>query len=301
MLRAVIFDVDGTLAETERDGHRDAFNRAFERLGLPDRWDELLYDQLVRVAGSRERLAHYFDRHRSLSAAERERLAEEAYRIKNEEFRRLVAAGRIRVRPGILRLIDTLQAGGLLTAVATAGSRGVIQPLLEKLLGRDRVSRLAAIVTGEDVARKKPDPEVYRLTLSKLRLSPCEALVVEDSQNGLEAAKAAGLPCLIVPSHYRWSHDFGRADLIVEELGDPGVPSRVLYNPHGITVDTRVEMETLCQLHRAAIAASSPRPRGAASVGQRIRLPVGRHAEPGAVTPSVRTSGSGARVGEGNG
>lgn len=253
ILRVVIFDVDGTLAETERDGHRVAFNHAFERLGLPDRWNEDLYGELLWVTGGKERLRYYFDRYRPMPRSERDRLVEELHRIKNEAFRRLIDESPMAPRPGILRLFDELHEAGLTTAVATTGSRAWVVPLLERLLGRDRVSCIALIITGEDVTHKKPNPEAYTLTLSRLGNSPQEALALEDSRNGLEAAKAAGLPCLIVRSRYSRDHDFSQADLAVEELGGSGVPCRVLVNAHRIDVGDVIDVETLRCLHHRAI------------------------------------------------
>jgi len=255
-LQVAIFDVDGTLAETERDGHRVAFNHAFERLGLPDRWGEGLYGELLWVAGGKERLRFYFDRYRPLLAAERDRLVPELHRVKNEAFRQLVEGCDIFPRPGILRLFDELHREGVTTAVATTGSRAWVEPLLEKLLGRDRFSRITLVITGEDVARKKPDPEAYRVTLSKLAIRPEQALAIEDSQNGLEAAKGAALSCVIIPSSYCRNHDFSQADFVVEELGDPGLRSRVLYNPHGIEVGEVIDTVTLHRLHHRSTASA---------------------------------------------
>ncbi len=254
-LRVVIFDVDGTLAETERDGHRVAFNHAFERLGLPDRWDEVLYGELLCVTGGRERLHFYFDRYRPLPDAERDRLVQELHLIKTHAFRHLIDQSLLTARPGILRLLDELHHKCFTTAVVTTGSRTWVEPLLERVLAGDRFSRIALIVTGEDVARKKPDPEAYTLALSKLSVSPQEALAIEDSRNGLEAAKAAGLPCLIIRSSYSYNNNFSRADLALEELGDPGVPCRVLSNPHRIDVGDMIDVETLQRLHHQAIGA----------------------------------------------
>jgi HAD superfamily hydrolase (TIGR01509 family) len=253
-LRVVIFDVDGTLAETERDGHRIAFNRAFKRLSLPDRWKDALYGELLGVTGGKERLGFYFDRYRPLPSSEQGRLVEELHRVKNEEFRQLIDTASIVPRPGILRLFDEITQEGLATAVATTGSREWVEPLLQTLLGRHRFSRIALLITGEDVVRKKPDPEAYTVTLSKLGSSPEEALAIEDSRNGLEAAKGAGLSCVISRSSYSRNEDFSQADLVVEDLGDPGVPCRVLYNAHRIEIGHVIDVETLRQLHHRATA-----------------------------------------------
>lgn len=250
-LRAVVFDVDGTLAETERDGHRVAFNRAFRRLGLPDRWDEALYGRLLWVAGGRERLRFYFDTFRPELRAD-DGFVRRLHRLKNLEFRRLVARGRIGPRPGVCRLVRELIASGIAVGVATTGSREWVEPLLASLLGRDLSRRLGAVVTGEDVRRKKPDPEAYLLALARLGVEASAAVAVEDSQNGLAAAKAAGLPCLVVAGFYSEGHDFSRADLVTDGFGEPGRPARVLFNPHGLPVGGLVTAELLSELCRRA-------------------------------------------------
>lgn len=187
VLKAIIFDVDGTLVETERQGHRVAFNRAFERTGLSDRWDEDLYGELLSVAGGRERFLHYFGERCQNSPGDPESIAAELHGLKVEEFAALVRDG-LEARPGILRLLGELRQKGIAMAVATTGTRG---PVLELLagLGSGYAARFAAVLTADEALRKKPDPQVYEMALAQLGLSPREALAVEDSRNGLLAAR----------------------------------------------------------------------------------------------------------------
>lgn len=251
----VIFDVDGTLAETERDGHRVAYNRAFELLGLPDRWDEEFYGRLLWVAGGRERLRFYFEVFRPEFRAD-DGLIQKLHDLKNREFIRMLAgSGTVRPRPGVRRLVAELLEAGIAVGVATTGSREWVGPLLRVTLGPEVAGRLAVVVTGDDVSRKKPDPEAYRAALYRLGLEAGEAVAVEDSQNGVEAAAAAGLPCLAVPGFYTLfaGEGFTRADLAVDGLGEPGRPARVLYNPHKIAVDGLVTAQVMASLQQAAV------------------------------------------------
>jgi HAD superfamily hydrolase (TIGR01509 family) len=203
-LAALIWDVDGTLAETERDGHRLAFNQAFLRMGLRWQWDIRRYGELLSVAGGRERLLADMGSHADAPAApaEREALARELHRLKNTCYAEIVRMGRIDPRPGVLRLIAQVEAAGLRQAIATTTSRSNLEALLGGWFGRHWQDRFAAVVCGEDVLRKKPDPEVYLKALAALQLGPREAIAVEDSRPGLRAASAAGLAVLLTPSVY---------------------------------------------------------------------------------------------------
>lgn len=203
-LRALIWDVDGTLAETERDGHRRAFNAAFTELGLGWQWSVARYGELLTTAGGRERLL------RDLATREdapppgpqRETLARELHARKNQHYAWLVRQGRIALRDGVRELMDEAQAAGLLQAIATTTSRANVQALLSAHLGARWEAGFDCIACAEDAPLKKPHPQVYRLALQRLGLRPHEALAIEDSPNGIQAAQAAGVPVLVTASVY---------------------------------------------------------------------------------------------------
>lgn len=230
-LRAAIFDVDGTLVDSERNGHRVAFNLAFERSGLPYRWDEQLYGELLHVTGGQRRIDGYLAE-QGRSDAERAELVPALHERKTAILQALVADGAIDVRPGVTRLLtDLAGTAGCALAVATTGSRGWVLPLLGRLLP---ATAWDVVVAGDDVVHRKPDPEVFLLALAKLGLAgPGHAVVIEDSAEGLAAAKAAGLACAVVVNGYTADHDLSEADLVLDGFGEPGAPAAVLADPHG--------------------------------------------------------------------
>jgi HAD superfamily hydrolase (TIGR01509 family) len=203
-LRAVLWDVDGTLAETERDGHRVAFNLAFEALGLPWRWDVARYGELLRVTGGRARLLHDMSTRTDAPSTpgERDALALALHARKNMIFAELVRDARLPLRDGVLALMQQCGERGVRMAIATTTSRVNVEALLGMHLGPRWQDWFDAVVCGEDVRLKKPDPEVYRLALQALHIGPLEAVAIEDSPGGVAAARAAEIPVVVTRSAY---------------------------------------------------------------------------------------------------
>lgn len=202
--RVIFWDVDGTIAETERDGHRVAFNLAFEALGLPWRWDDARYGELLRITGGRERLIHDMQTRQDAprEASRRDALARELHARKNQLYAALVADVGIPLRGGVLQLMDECGERGVQMAITTTTSRSNLDALLKRPLGPDWDARFSAIVCGEDVAHKKPDPEVFHLALRKLAVDPRDTLAIEDSSNGVAAALGARCPVIVTRSIY---------------------------------------------------------------------------------------------------
>lgn len=203
-MKAILWDVDGTLAETERDAHRVAFNAAFEAMGLTWRWDETRYGELLRITGGRERLLHDMASRADapVLAGERERLARELHAHKQRIYAGLVEEGRVVLRPGVAELIDEASGQGVAQAIVTTTSRIGVEALLRVAFGSGWPQRFAAIVCGEDVRDKKPLPEAYERCLGELSLGPLDAVAIEDSPGGAAAARAASVPVIVTRSHY---------------------------------------------------------------------------------------------------
>jgi HAD superfamily hydrolase (TIGR01509 family) len=223
MRRALIWDVDGTVAETERDGHRVAFNLAFEASGIAWRWDVPTYGALLHVTGGRERLLYCMEGRADAppTAEAREALARQLHRRKNEIYAQLVATGRIDARPGVRRLMDECARNGVALAIATTTSRSNVEALFSSLFGAHWQQRFAAVVCAEDASAKKPDPQAYQLALQRLGVPPGEAFALEDSPNGLRAARAAGIACGITRSAYFADAMFDGAAWVRDDLEHP--------------------------------------------------------------------------------
>lgn len=203
-LKALLWDVDGTLAETERDGHRVAFNLAFEACGLSWQWDEARYGELLRITGGRERLLGDMASRSDapVLAGEREELARKLHMQKNKIYADLVREARLPLRDGVLSLLQQCRSRGCLMGIVTTTSRSNVAALLEVHLGESWQDWFQVIVCGEDVQAKKPDPEAYLCALQALNLDPLDAVALEDSPGGVAAAEAAGIPVVVTLSSY---------------------------------------------------------------------------------------------------
>jgi len=204
MLSAILWDVDGTLAETERDGHLVAMNSAFAELDIPWRWDERRYGELLRVAGGFERLLSDMVSQPLAPVAQEERiaLARRIHVLKNQRYKERMDGGALPLRPGVRELFDECEASGIRMAVVTTTSHGNVAALLGAHLGPQWRDRFAAVVCAEDAPVKKPDPQAYRLVLERLQLRAERVVAIEDSAMGLAAATAAGIPVVITRSRY---------------------------------------------------------------------------------------------------
>jgi len=222
VMKAIIFDCDGVLADTERDGHRAAFNKAFAKKGYAIEWGVELYGELLEVSGGKERMKHYFESYGwPCDVVDKDASIKELHKLKTDLFLQIIESGELPLRPGVARLVDEAIAADVTLAVCSTSHERAVNLVVEKLLGPERKARFSAILAGDVVSKKKPDPEIYNLASERLGLEPSECVVIEDNRNGLLSAKAAGMYCVITTNGYTKDEDFTEADLVVSELGDP--------------------------------------------------------------------------------
>lgn len=249
-LQAVIFDVDGTLAETERHGHRIAFNKAFASEGYAYAWSDEMYRELVKTTGGGRRIARFLTEYEGFDPPRAKEVADRLHPIKTQMFVETILAGEIPGRLGVGQFIRSLQQAGLRTAVATTGTTSWVHPLVEHLSRECGFEPFEVVVTGNEVENLKPAPDLFQLALQRLGLEPLQVVMVEDSRNGVRSAMATGGPCLAVRGEYAQTEELEGADLIVDSYGDEKAPLEVLSNPHDLQVGPALTPDLVEELYR---------------------------------------------------
>ncbi|MEQ8962003.1 MAG: HAD family hydrolase [Coleofasciculus sp. C2-GNP5-27] len=248
-LRALIFDVDGTLANTEQDGHRVAFNRAFAEAGFDWDWSVSLYGELLAVAGGKERIRYYLKQYRPdfQPPANFDEFIANLHRAKTHHYQQLIATGSIPLRPGVQRLMKAARSQGIRLAIATTSALANVTALLLHTLGDESLAWFDAIAAGDIVPAKKPAPDIYNHVLRQMDLPCQDCLAIEDSDQGLIAATQAGITTIITVNNYTKDQEFTQAVLVLNHLGEPDQPFTVLAGDAG---DKRyVDIELLNHLH----------------------------------------------------
>jgi HAD superfamily hydrolase (TIGR01509 family) len=253
---ALIWDCDGVLADTERYGHLPAFNQTFAEFGLPVRWSESDYAQKVLVGGGKERmrtlLTPEFVAAAGLptDAGGQDRAVAAWHKRKTEIYTAIIADGSIPGRPGVARISAAAAEAGWQLAIASTSAEVSVRSVLEVAVGADLAAGFA-VFAGDVVPNKKPAPDIYLLAIDRMQVDPGEVIVVEDSRNGMRAALAAGLTCVVTVSSYTAEEDFTGAALVVSSLGDPGagadaaVSAEVLADPHHLAPRPYVRFDDL--------------------------------------------------------
>ena len=220
-IKAVFFDQDGVIIDTERDGHRVSFNMTFKEFGFTDEWSVDYYHELLQVAGGKERMKHH-SRTKGFSKPipedELDELVKAMHKRKTALFVELIETGKLPLRPGVHRLMKEAMEAGLKVGVCTTSNEKAAKAVKETMLSD---IKFEFVLAGDMVSKKKPDPEIYNMGLSKLSLQPNECFVVEDSRNGVLAAKAAGVNIVVTTNGYTEKEDLSDGDIIVTCLGDP--------------------------------------------------------------------------------
>lgn len=231
-LKAVIFDVDGTLADTE-EAHRNAFNASFRKFGLPWVWHVALYRELLAIAGGKERIRHYCEQFAPhfLDSSRADEIIVSLHADKTRRYAELVASGDVSVRPGVLRLIRTLREAGIRLAIATTTSRSNVDALLASSLNTLPPDTFEVIGAAEQSASKKPAPAIYHWVLKQLALEPENCLAIEDSRNGVLAAQAAGIPTLVTECAWTVGEQYADVLAVLSDLGEPGRPHEMVQGP----------------------------------------------------------------------
>jgi HAD superfamily hydrolase (TIGR01509 family) len=247
-MKALIFDVDGTLAETE-ELHRRAFNQSFADAGRDWFWDVELYGRLLAITGGKERLRHFVDAQGGVSRPSAEELAA-LHAAKTRHYAELVSNGAVVLRPGVERLMREARAAKIRLAIATTTTAANVEALLDATLGPEWMGWFELILAGDSVPAKKPASDIYRLAPLRLGLPAAECVAFEDTLNGLISARDAGVPTVVTVSTFGGPGPFPGALAVVDQLGEPGMPCSVLAGPP--TDSDIVDLATLADWLRAS-------------------------------------------------
>ncbi len=220
-IKAIIFDVDGTLADTE-DGHRKSFNQAFADEGLDWNWDVAMYDKLLKVTGGKERIKYFVSDFLQgyNKPADFDGFVKNLHAVKTKHYTTMLAAGSIPLRPGVKHLIEQAHAAGITLAIATTTTPQNVSALLEVALGKDWEKYFSANGCGDIVPHKKPAPDIYFWVMEKLGLTGADCIALEDSENGLRSSLAAGIKTFVTINHYTRNQDFTGAAAVFDDLSD---------------------------------------------------------------------------------
>jgi len=237
-LKALLFDVDGTMADTERDGHLVAFNRAFADAGLDWHWSSDLYQELLAVTGGKERLHFYISEHQPNfeRPADLDGFVRQLHAAKTQHYVQILAEGGMPLRSGVQRLIEEARAAGLRLAIVTTTSHANVEALLVHSLAPDAMSWFEVIAAGDVVPAKKPAADIYHYALKELNLPPENCIAFEDSRNGIVSAQGAGLKTIITVDSYTAGSDFSGAAIVLDQMGEPDAPFTVLAGDAGDSV-----------------------------------------------------------------
>ncbi len=284
-LRALLFDVDGTLADTEAYGHLPAYNRTFRDLGLDWKWSKPLYRDLLLLPGGRERIAYYMAHydpdlgsHDAEIQQDEQAWIEAVHQRKSRHFRQRLKTGRIPLRAGVERLITQAHDARMRIAIVTNASRATLRPFLRHALGARLCSYIQVVISGEQVENKKPAPDAYRKACERLDCRPEECVAIEDSAMGLAAARAARIPALVTINDDTRRQEFKHANLVVDSLGEPGQAITIIQSA-GFDFGY-VDLSVLERLH----AGAGPPPRRGAASKSRAQSETAAASEPGRVT-----------------
>lgn len=261
MTKTLMFDCDGVLADTERDGHLVAFNRMWQERGVDWQWSLEQYVDKVKIGGGKERMFS-LGRDDDFRAVYDVPLSEEEWwdtvagwhKRKSEIYKELIASGALPGRPGVKRISEEALAAGWQLVVCSTSSLSSVQAVLDHVMGAELSAKFAGVFAGDMAKAKKPDPAIYLLALEKLNLSPSDCVVVEDSRNGLLAATAAGLPTIVTVNDLTRNEDFSEAAIVVSSLGDPdGERTTVLANRSDARPGSYVTVEDLERIRETTL------------------------------------------------